>query len=279
MREAQEMHNTAHRHFRMIETTATSIEQLAWTVNKMLYHGIQFLQPALTRFEAVNDPGSMDNIAGNFCGTLTHVEDQLQKLGRLSIYKMCRYVDCVHVSLERCYGAVQAWNAKEPREFGQWQSIDLNGMDSARKLNRAYNRLSDLINNQLELLKLIKAEFTGMTDVRDSDTELVDLFERLTQAQFAVSLVQKEDGLTRDEAIERVKIQALREVIQRRVDAHRSSNVILIEHLESIMSLDLAEIVLEFSHYVQAQKEELESYMTTKQRSSEAGEGDSFMMP
>ena len=264
------MYHTARRRSNMIERTSTSIKKLVKTVQTLLRRGIQFFEPGLTRFEAVKDLGSIDDITGDFCGSSTHMDRQLRKLGRLTIYEMCRYVDHVHVLLEKCYGAVRGWNEKELREFSQWRSIDLNNMDSGRKLNDAYTRLSDLIDDQLELLEFLKAEFIGMTDVRDSETKLMDLFEHLTQARFAVSLVQGGNGLKRDEARQQVKIQALREVIQREVDAHRSSNVILIEHLEGIVSLKSAEKALEFSKEVQARKEKLEGYMTTEERLSQA---------
>ena len=264
------MYDTAHRHSIMIERTAASIEMLVGTAQKMLRHGIRSLEPGLTRFEAVNDPGSMDDIAGNFCGSLTHVRGQLRKLGRLTIYKMCRYVDHVHVSLEKCYGAIRRWKEKERVEFRQWRSIDLNNMDSARKLNDAYTRLSDLIDDQLELLKFLKAEFIGMTDFRDSETKLMDLFEHLTQAQLAVSIVQKENGLEQAEARQQVANQILREVIQRGVDSHRSSNVALIEHLESVVGLKSAEKLLEFSMEIQERKEKLEGSMTTEERQYKA---------
>lgn len=119
MREAQDMYHTARRRSIMIESTSTGIEKLVKTAKTLIRHGIQFLEAGLTRFEAVKDPGSIDDITGNFCGSSTHIDRQLRKLGRLTIYKMCRYVDHVQVSLEKCYGAIRGWNEKELEEFSK----------------------------------------------------------------------------------------------------------------------------------------------------------------
>ena len=128
------------------------------------------------------------------------MDKKIRQLGRSTIYKLCRYVNRVQVPLERCYVAIREWTEKELEEYGGWRSSYRESQSLGRKLNDPYTRLSDLIEDQLKLLVSLKHEFVIVTDTKEADTELMDLFEHLLITQLTVQEIHKEHQLDQDEA-------------------------------------------------------------------------------
>ena len=97
----------------VIEATSAALEKLVKTGQKLLRHGVDSLAPNITRLEDVEDPGSLDDIAGDLYGSSRHMDGQLRKLGRSTVYKMCRYLYDIQIPLEKSYVAIRGWNEKE----------------------------------------------------------------------------------------------------------------------------------------------------------------------
>ena len=70
-------------------------------------------------------------------------------------------------------------------------------------------------------------------------------------------MAQKE--LERDDATMEVGENALRESIHLRMNAHRSTNIPLVEQVESIAALKMCETLIDFRREIQAGKEKIES--------------------
>ncbi len=64
----------------MIELISTSVQELVKTEQKILRHGVECLEPGVVRLEVIEDPGSIDDIAGDFGGSSTHIVGHLSAL-------------------------------------------------------------------------------------------------------------------------------------------------------------------------------------------------------
>ena len=64
----------------MIELISTAVQELVKTEQKILRHEVESLEPGVVRLEVVEGPRSIDDIAGEFGGSSTHIVGQLSAL-------------------------------------------------------------------------------------------------------------------------------------------------------------------------------------------------------
>ena len=268
VRETRAIHEIATRRSDVIETTSTAVVKLVNTGQTLLRHGLESFAPGTTRVEALKDPGSIDDIAGDFLGSSTHIAGQLNKLGRSTVYKICRYLNDIQVPLEKCHEAIREWNERERETYSEWRSINLDSLDPT--LCQPHLCLQGLVDDQLKLLVLLKVEFTGMTGATEGHKDLMDLFGRCAGAQSAVQRVVAQEQLEEDEARIEAETSALTEAIHRGVSLHRSTNVPLVRHLESIVGLKLCGIVLEFGRKIEGLKQKIENAIEVEGRLSQS---------
>ena len=246
MGETREMHELAVQRSDMIELISTAVQELVKTEQNLLRHGVESLEPGVTRLEVVEDPGSIEDIAGAFSGSSTHIVGQLRKLGRSTVYKMCRYLYDIQVPLEKSYAAIRRWNEKEKEDYDSWRSINPANLSSTRELAEAACCLSELVRDQLKLLNSLKDEFANAMNVDKVEGQLMHLLGYCMNAQLAVQQLMTQKQLGRDEATVEAGENALRESIHPRMNVHRSTNIALIEHVESIAAIKICQILIDF---------------------------------
>ena len=269
MSETREMHEMAVRRSDVIKLISTAVEELVKTEQHLLRHGLESLEPGIVRLEVVEDPGSVGDIAGNLCGSLTHIVGQLQRLGRSTVYKMCRYLYDVQFPLEKSYVAIRRWNEKEKEKYDEWRSVDPSSLNTTHKLAEAHRCLSNLVRDQLELLISLKNEFTSVTDATEGHRQLINLLARSDDAQNAVQEVMAQKQLDKDEARVEAGETALMEAIHPRVNFHRSTIIPLVEKAESIAGLEACELLIDFRMKIQREKEKTENAIGVEKRLSE----------
>ena len=272
MSETRKMYEMATRRSNVIEATSAAVEELVKTEQRLLRHGVDSLAPGVTRLEDVEDPGSIDDIAGNFCGSLTHMDGQLRKLGRSTIYKICRYLDDIKLPLEKSYEAIHEWEEKEQERYNAWRTINLESLESKDKLHQlgeAHIGLYNLVRGQLELLMSLKNEFTSVTDAKEGHRQLMSLLARRDDAQNAIQQVMAQKQLDKDEAKVEAGEIALMEAIHPRVNFHRSTIIPLVEKYESIAGLEACELLIDFKLKIQREKEKIENAIGVEKRLSE----------
>ena len=259
MGETREMQEMAVRRADLIELISTDVQELVKTEQNLLRHGVESLEPGVTRLEVVEDPGSIADIAGDFSGSSTHIVGQLQKLGRSTVYKMCRFLNDIQIPLERSCVAIRGWNEKEKEKYNEWRSIDPGSLNSTRDLAEAHRCLSNLVRDQLKLLRSLEDDFTNAMDADKVDENLMQLLVHCIGAQLAVQELMAQKQLERDEALLEAGEDALRQSIHPRMNAHRSTNIPLVEHIESIASLKMCEILVDFRTKIRREKERIEN--------------------
>ena len=236
MEETREMHEPAVRRSDVLELISTAVQELVKTEQKLLRQGVESLEPGVTRLEVVEDPGSIDDIAGDFVGSSTHIAGQVRRLGRSAVYKMCRYLHDTRIPLQKSYVALHRWNEKEKEVYHEWRSINSDSLDTTDELSEAHHCLGGLVRDQRKLLMSLRNEFTNAMDADKDDGKLMHLLAYCTEAQLTVSQLMAQKQLERDDATVEAGENALRESIHPGVSAHRSTNIMLVEHLESIAS-------------------------------------------
>ena len=197
------------------------------------------------------------------------MDGQLRKLGRSTIYKICRYLNDIQVPLERCYETIREWNEKEKEEYNEWRSINLESQGSNHKLAEALSHFMDLVRDQLELLISLNNGFTSVTDAKEGHRQLMSLLARRDDAQNAIQQVMAQKQLDKDEArVEAVEI-ALMEAIHPTVNFRRSTIIPLVEKVESIAGLEACELLIDFKLQIQRVKEKIDNASEVEQRLSE----------
>ena len=129
MGETREMHKVATRRDSAIELTSTAVKGFIKTRARLLRYGVDCLTPGVTQLDAVEDPGSIDEIVGDFCGSSIHIDERIRRLGRSTIYQICRHLSDIQVHLEKCHQAICNWKETERKTYCKWRSIDLNDLD------------------------------------------------------------------------------------------------------------------------------------------------------
>ena len=242
------------------------MEGLVKTEQTLLRHGIESLEPGVVRLEVVEDPGSIDDIAGDFCGSSTHIIEQLRKLGRSTVYKMCRYLYEIQIPLEKSYVAIRRWNEKEKQNYKEWQSIGPGNLNSSQDLANAYRCLNNLARDQLKLLLSLKSEFANATNANEVDGRLTHLLAYHDGAQLTVKKLMAKRQLERDDATMEAGEHALRSSIHPGVNAHRSTNVPLVEQVESIVALKMCETLVEFRTKILRERDRIEKASEARQK-------------
>lgn len=264
MRETRAMHQIAIQRSNVIELTSTALQKFVKTVQKLLRHGVGYLAPGITRLEVVKDPGSIDDITGVYCWSLTQMDEQTRTFGRSIIYKMCQYLDNIYIHLEKSYEAIRKWNENEQEEYNEWRSIDVDSLDSRHKLIDAHYLLLNIVDDQLKLLVSLKSEFTSMTN---ADMKLMDLFAQCAGSQLAVQLMAQKQ-LERDDATMEVGKSLLLEAMHPELNFHRSTHIAFIKHFASVAALGSCEVLMDFRSEIQEEKGKIENVVGVEQRRS-----------
>ena len=208
-----------------IELISTAVAKLVKTDQHLLRHGLDSLEPDVSRLDVIEDPGSIEEIAGSFLSSPTHMDVRLRKLGRSTIYKICRYLHDVSFPLDKSYVAIRNWNEKETEKYDQWRSINPDSLETTYKLMEAHHCLRNLLRDQFKLLTSLMHEFPNAIDADEVSRKLMQLLVHCVEAQFVVQDLMARKQLNKDDATMEAGENALMGAMHPTVNAYRSANV------------------------------------------------------
>ena len=255
--EINEMYATTVRRSEMLERIATGVQEIVKTQQTLLGQGIKALQPGVDCLEAVVDHGDIDDIAGIFVGSSKHIVNQVRKLGRSVIYKICHYLHDTRIPLQKSYVALHRWNEKEEEMYSEWRSIDADSLNTPEELSEAHCCLGGLVRDQRKLLMSLRDEFANAIDADNDGGKLLHLLARCAQGNLAVQQLRAQNQLEQENATVEAGENALRDTIHPEVNAHRSTNISLVEYLGSITSFKMCKILIDFRAKVHGEQKHI----------------------
>ena len=265
MAKTREMHEVALRRSEAIEVISTAVARLVKTEQHLLRHGLDSLEPGVSRLDIIEDPGSIDEIAGSFLSSQIHMDMQLRRLGRSTVYKICRYLHDVSFPLEKSYVAIRNWNEKETEKYDEWRSINPDSLETTFKLMEAHHCLRSLLRDQLKLLTSLKHEFSNAIDADEVNGKLMELLVHCVEAGLAVQDLMIRKQLNKNDATMEAGENALMRAIHPTVNAHRSANVSLVECVAGTAALKICETLITFRMDMQREKDKIEKAIGVNQ--------------
>lgn len=242
---AKAMYTVAIRRSGSIRTISTAVKAFVKEGSKLLRCGVETPTPGMSQVDALKNPGSIKDIKAEFSGSSKHIDEQIRKLGRTTVYQMCRYLRDIQIPLEKCYEAIVDWEEMELKKYSKWRDTVVDGLN-ADNLCEAHNYLEHIVRHQLTLLELLNKGFSIMTESETGKERMEKLFILVTDAQGTVEELMDLKQLEVYQARQEVGENALVRAVGRGLPWHESANVPLIGPDKSMIAFESCKVVMEF---------------------------------